>query len=81
MTTKKREAIMACAMDLMDAYDNWLDADYMEELEEAVEKYNICLKQLSRYTGKDKHAIASALGNQNGVTYNLDWLRNLGVEI
>lgn len=79
--TSKREKIMACAMDLMDAYDEWQDADYMEEQEEAAEKYNICLKQLSRYTGKDKHAIASALGNQNGVTYNLDWLRGLGVDV
>ena len=79
--TSKREKIMACAMDLMDAYDEWQDADYMEEQEEAAEKYSICLKQLSRYTGKDKRTIASALGNQNGVTYNLDWLRALGVDI
>lgn len=80
MSNRKVKVILT-AMDLMDAYDEWQDADYMEEQEEAAEKYNICLKQLSRYTGKDEHTIASALGNQNGVTYNLDWLRALGVDV
>lgn len=81
MTTKKRKAIMACAMDLMDAYDEWLDAEYLEEQEEAQEKYDRFLERLSKYTGKDEYDIASALGNYDGVTYNLDWLRALGVEI
>lgn len=81
MTIKKRKAIMACAMNLMDAYDNWLDAEYEDEYNDARKEYNWRLRYLSELTGISQYALASALGNQDGVTYNLDWLRALGVEI
>ena len=81
MTTKKREAIVACAMRLMDAYDNWLDVEYEDEYNDARKEYNWRLRYLSELTGISQFTLASALENQDGVTYNLDWLRNLGVEV
>ena len=81
MTTKKRKAIMACAMALMDAYDDWLDAEYEDEYNDAKKEYDWRLRHLSDLTGISQYILASALGKQDGYTYNLDWLRNLGVEI
>ena len=69
------------AMQLMDAYDNWLDAEYEEEYDDARKEYNRSLLRLSKLTGVSQYTLASALGNQDGCTYNLDWLRALGVEI
>ena len=81
MTTKKRKAITACAMHLMYAYDDWLDAEDEEEYKDAKQEYDWRLRHLSVLTGISQSILASALGTRDGYTYNLDWLRDLGVEI
>lgn len=79
--TDKQRRIRIWAMGLIDAYDRWQDAEYKEELDEAKSEYKRCLNNLSYNTGMDKESLERALGNQDHVTYNLDWLRALGVEI
>lgn len=80
--TKKREKIKVCAMDLMDAYDRCLNAASQKDYDDRLEKFNLCLCRLSVYTGVIKATLATALIKQpSSASYNLDWLRALGVEI
>lgn len=81
MTTKKRKAIIACAMNLMYSYDDWLDAEYEDECNDAKREYDWRLHYLSELTGISQYILASALGKRDGYTYDLEWLRDLGVEI
>ncbi len=81
MTTKKRKAIMACAMNLMDAYDDLANAEGEEEYNDATQEYNWRLSYLSDLTGLTRLFIESELHKRDECTYNLDWLRTLGVEI
>lgn len=79
--TRKQKAIRVCAMNLMDAYDDLMDAEDEEEYEDAKREYNWRLSHLSDLTGITRFFLESAFGNSYDCTYNLDWLRNLGVEI
>ena len=79
--TKKQKAIRACAMHLMYAYDDLMDVDSEEEYKDAKQEYNWRLSYLSDLTGIARFFLESALGKRDGYTYDLDWLRNLGVDV
>ena len=81
MTTKKRKAITACAMHLMDAYDGWQNAEWEEEYYNYGAEYGAYLDRLSSYAGIKKESIENALCKHCDEKHNLDWLRDLGVEI
>lgn len=78
--TKEQSRIRACAMYLMDAYDDFLNAKDENEYDYFGNRYAEALERLSTITGVERSVLESALENHEGCNYNLDWFRNLGFE-
>lgn len=73
--------VRAWAYRLMDDIDAYEEAEDADERVDALRSMKGCLRSLSRLTGADRDELSTAACGSTGCTYNLDWLRKLGVEI
>ena len=79
--TKRQEKIARYAVQLMDANDGWQNAKCEEEYYNYGAQYGACLDRISSYAGIKKESIENALCKHCGEKHNLDWLRDLGVDV
>lgn len=79
--TNRQEKIVRYAIQLMDAYDGWQNAECEREYYNYGAQYGACLDRLSSYAGIKRESIEDALCNHYSGNHNLDWLRALGVDI
>lgn len=78
-TWEKR--VRGWAYRLMDDIDAYEEAEDMDERADALRSMKGCLRSLSRLTGMDKDTLETSAYGSTGYTYNLDWLRKLGVRL
>lgn len=78
-TWEKR--VRGWAYRLMDDIDAYEEAEDVNERADAERSMKGCLKSLSRLTGVAKDNLEAAACGNIGYTYNLDWLRRLGVKL
>lgn len=68
-------------MNMMDGYDEMDSAEYQDEYMEGKSKYKRNMRRLVRLTGLTESEILKSYIDHCNVTYSLDFLRVLGVDV
>lgn len=77
----REDRIKIAAMNMMDGYDEMDSAEYQDEYTEGKSKYKRNMRRLVRLTGFTESEILKSYTDHWNVTYSLDFLRVLGVDV